>query len=535
MDRNRTYIARLFTSLLFLFSTLLISIPPIYQSPSPVQTLRKKIVNGMPTLDNKDKAILRNWYKTTSVYGRQSASVRTTRTLSVGEQTTLQKRLPSIKRSLERLIGMNLADNEIPKIAFCLSGGGCRAMLFSLGSLAGAEQIGLLDCSSHVISLSGSTWAVAGWLHNDEMPSDTLRKISSRLRKPLHNFSFDPSSLTDTLLKKVVFNQPISTIDLYGNALSQLFLDSINSRSYALLSEQAPVITQGTRPYPIYTAIINKPPQADWLEFTPHEIGNSSHGFIPTWAFGRIFRAGHTIDFAPEQSLGFLMGTWSSSIQTNAEQWNHIAQTLIKAPFLREALQQSFASELTELFLHVSVPDWSLAATQIKLIDIFDASIDSNIPIIPLLRRERCVDIICIIDASSSLPHSSLADMQSACDRLDLTLPDIDFDKADQSTCSVFFSPDYSIPTIIYIPLIKNEAYSSFNPQECLHSYCDTFNFVYTRQQAEELAGLGTFNVKSNRAKIVSAIRDTITKKQIQLSKNKKGNHRLLAKLGNKK
>lgn len=40
----------------------------------------------------------------------------------------------------------------------CLSGGGVRAMIASLGALLAAEELGVLDCCSYTSALSGGAW-----------------------------------------------------------------------------------------------------------------------------------------------------------------------------------------------------------------------------------------------------------------------------------------------------------------------------------------------------------------------------------------
>jgi hypothetical protein len=78
------------------------------------------------------------------------------------------------------------------------------------------------------------------------------------------------------------------------------------------LSQQAePLLSQKKdTPLPLYSAVRprNDPHLAnhryEWFEFSPFEVAAHDSGVaIPTWAFGREFDAGVSMNFAPEPSL----------------------------------------------------------------------------------------------------------------------------------------------------------------------------------------------------------------------------------------
>jgi len=84
--------------------------------------------------------------------------------ISEGEKAYRQKRLPIAKAACEKMLNRKLEDKQIPQIAMICSGGGYRAMLCTTGSLCAANKIGLLDATTHLTALSGSTWAIAPWI-----------------------------------------------------------------------------------------------------------------------------------------------------------------------------------------------------------------------------------------------------------------------------------------------------------------------------------------------------------------------------------
>src|SRR5207247_1896594 len=84
--------------------------------------------------------------------------------LSTGEKNYLNQRLPKVKTALENMLNMQLEDFQVPCIAISGSGGGYRSMIGLLGSLLGAQDFGLLDSSTYIAGLSGSSWMIAPWI-----------------------------------------------------------------------------------------------------------------------------------------------------------------------------------------------------------------------------------------------------------------------------------------------------------------------------------------------------------------------------------
>ena len=78
---------------------------------------------------------------------------------------------------------------------------------------------------------------------------------------------------------------------------------------------------------------------------------------------------------------------------------------------------------------------------------------------------------------------------------------------------------DSSVPVVIYMPLIKNEKYSKkFDPKKAESGYCNTFNFLYSKKQFDELSGLTRFNMLEAKNKIWSVVIDRMLKKSGQVN-----------------
>ncbi len=97
--------------------------------------------------------------------------------------------------------------------------------------------------------------------------------------------------------------------------------------------------------------------------------------------------------------------------------------------------------------------------------------------------------------------------------KYNLKFPKIDYDHATKNFISIFKNnDDPSTPTIIYVPLIKNENYSTtFDPEkETSFGYCFSGNFAYSGKQFEELIGLPEFTLFEQKNVIIDTIKEVI-------------------------
>jgi hypothetical protein len=125
-----------------------------------------------------------------------------------------------------------------------------------------------------------------------------------------------------------------------------------------------------------------------------------------------------------------------------------------------------------------------------------DAGIDFNLPLPPLLRSERKIDLIIIGDWSeqdSDFPAKELVLAEAWAKKRGVSFPIIKNSKAYEtagiSSMTLFneFEDGQSGPTILYIPLIENQ-FSDFSVKQCFKGACSTFNFDYTPDYIEKLS-----------------------------------------------
>ncbi len=488
-----------------------------------LQPVLQKIEGSLQKFSDTMRKPLRNQYKNPNK--KKKASVRASANLSPEEQAYLSKRSTQTIQALNALTGESITSDSLPRIAICCSGGGYRAMTCALGSLIGLEKSGLLNAVSYMAGLSGSTWTIAPWISMGNSLQEFREQLIPRINK---NLSEDVNTLQllDTLWKKFVFDEPLSTIDVYGGFLGNRLLRMPKKNPYKItLAQQQARINNGTLPLPIYTAIATKDPY-EWLEFTPFEVGsNYLGGFIPTWAFGCEFKNGTLIDVVPEQHLGFCMGIWGSAFSANIKETYDAYKDKIDSKVLRDALDLGAGYEyfggvriLPAKIANPYLGMLSSSRSQQKILTLIDAGLDFNIPMPPLLRTEREIDIIIVFDNSYYIQNApALIGAQNYAKKKNLPFPAIEIKDIDKKVCSVFKdATNPQTPIIIYMPLIQNEHYSkNFDPAKCiLKSYCATENFTYNAKQMMELSSLTEYSVIESAPIIIREIKECIERKK---------------------
>ncbi|MDR3549851.1 MAG: hypothetical protein P4L31_00415, partial [Candidatus Babeliales bacterium] len=344
-------------------------------------------------------------------YATEQAQVRTGTDLCQQENNFTSTRISHVKASLEKILNIPLTDKQVPRIAICASGGGYRAALTMLGALDGSDmpiaQNGsknLLDITTYLAAVSGSASVAAGMAYTHKTPSESINHIAPLINKSLLS-DFSMVDLALALKRKTQHGQSISFIDLFGSLMAQrtfkgLGIDHPSSIDLATYASQIDPLKS---PLPIQTSIIgnNTSGKYEWVEFTPFEIGSTFlNTFIPSWAFGRKFENGLSIDFTPPQSLAFCMGLWGSAMCANPHDFFKIRI----APELDPIVSSFVAPQLEQLFTRppfsnvrlspAHVFNWNLGMQNAtlnkhKTLTLVDAGFDSNFPLPPLLRSER--------------------------------------------------------------------------------------------------------------------------------------------------
>ena len=227
------------------------------------------------------------------------ASVRLSSNLCDEEKNFLVYRANKVQQTLEFLVNDESTINKVPRIALCFSGGGYRALIGTMAVLKSAQEVGLLDLTTYISSLSGSTWALAlaSILNNDlDSCTDLTRnEVSNELTA---NFNFN--SVIFNSVSNLIYKQKFSLVSIWGLLLGNRLLNKFSSGNYCTkLSQITKFVEFGNLPLPIFTAGLVEPnDEYDWIEFTPFEIGGlKANTFIPSWSFNRIFKYLLFIDY----------------------------------------------------------------------------------------------------------------------------------------------------------------------------------------------------------------------------------------------
>lgn len=484
------------------------------------QRITQDVINKIESLDESFLSQIRSHFLN-SPYCSTPATVRQGTDLPPQELSFLAQRMPYVKTGLEKLLGMTLTDNQTLRIGIAGSGGGFRAMLNTLGSLLGAQESGLLDCITYASGVSGSTWAIAPFIQSGMTLQQLTQRLVQQLQRSFLDIPLTPSQWTDTLLQKKAFGEHISFVDIFGLLLARHLLAGAADPDFIYLHDQAQLIADGTQFCPIYSPIINGNSYR-WVECTPFEVGSEELAtFIPSWALGRQFIGGTSVNFssppalsfAPPLSLGFLLATWGSAFAAVIA--HNLAQLKPNIPLIKEFVKLE-PTTLLDAVIPAEFYNWNYQLNDLELnstesLILMDGGIFINFDLNSLLRR-KC-DIIIILDASSNLAES--VDLIHAYSYWGARykLPVFNFDGVAQRTVSVFKDDnDPSVPTIIYMPQIKNPQYP-FNPADCLNNFCSTFSLTYTAQQSQDLIESARLNIHDAQPLIVEAIKAKINDK----------------------
>lgn len=476
----------------------------------PIQYAQDTILNMLP-------AVSKNPYK------NQVAYVRDGNNLCESELDYLKKRAVFIKNKLEE---KNYSVPEkVSTISVVCSGGGYRAMLYSLGALKGLEQAGILDLVTYLVGLSGSTWAIGTWLSSGLSLEAFHEWLINHIGYQLNELDDEDFTLMgEVLLTKYCVGQPVGFVDLYGAFIANDLFDSFSDEKMMVhLSDQAQVVNSGAVPFPIYTAISGQDTQAErlWYEFTPYEVGAPwLNAYVPTWAFGRKFKKGVSVSNAPEQSLGTLFGTFGLAVGITVERMfsetnihekmsSSLLKVIIKKILTHYGDKRPISAEYCNMVFDMNDHIFN----DLKIIDLVDAGINCNLPYVPIsgMRQERTSNIIIFIDASAGAIGQELKKVEAYARAHHLLFPVIDYSLINKHAISVFKDEyDPTMPVVIYIPRIVDEQLLALHCDDmpelynCLHHFdietcianesCNTFNFSYTPEQARKLTALGEFN-----------------------------------------
>lgn len=251
-------------------------------------------------------------------------------------------------------------------------------------------------------------------------------------------------------------NAAFGLVDVYGILLGARLLVpkgelGVDDRDFKM-SNQRNYVKYGQNPMPIYTAVRHEipdlagsnslepnHPSADakelakqeawfqWFEMTPYEFFcEEFNAGIPTWAIGRRFNNGKDVPpesgfHLPELRMPILMGIYGSAFCATLSHYYREVRPLVrsltgfgtidevvhgrnedleKVHPIDPAQIPNFVYGMSEEQLRFTTP--TNIHTQ-EYIQLMDAGMSNNLPIYPLLRPGRDVDVIIAFDASADI------------------------------------------------------------------------------------------------------------------------------------
>ncbi|KAI5917093.1 acyl transferase/acyl hydrolase/lysophospholipase [Camillea tinctor] len=355
--------------------------------------------------------------------------------------------------------------DDVPTIAICGSGGGLRALVAGTGSLLATQEDGLYDCITYTSGVSGSCWLQAIYnsslthCHFDRIVEHMKARIGVHIAYPPAAFSSVTTSPTNKLLLCSMVeklkgdpNADFGLVDIYGILLAARLLVpkgelGINDRDFKL-SNQRDYIKYGQNPLPIYTAVRHEIPTVtsasqgqateeakaiakqeawfQWFEMTPYEFFcEEFNAGIPTWALGRRFDGGFDVPpesgfHLPELRMPILMGIFGSAFCATLSHYYREVRPLVKSLTGFGAIDEMIHGHNEDLekvhpFDPAQIPNFTYnmegqlrftTPTKVykdEYLRLMDAGMSNNLPIYPLLRPGRDVDVIVAFDTSADV------------------------------------------------------------------------------------------------------------------------------------
>lgn len=386
----------------------------------------------------------------------ESVSVRTGKGLCSQEREYLKKRSVVVQEVLQKNFGIN----KPLRIAFCCSGGGNRAMIGTLGIFMAAAKYNILQATTYMVGLSGSTWTIAPWFYlfakgliKTDSYQESLTDIKDNfiatlsdksMLDPLKNGIYSVPMLkggaqkdfANQMVERFSFEQPISAVNLWGALVGNYALNQAkDSKLNCVLSDVSALAIDAKLPLPLCSAAFAAKSNLDklsnqdigslyeWFEIGLFEAGSKVLGYIPIKYFGSIFNQGDIVSelACPEYPLSFYLGVCGSFFSLSL---NDLVNKGLKDPkidvmgqevtipiseWVKKILEENIAETTRskrDSRMHAQFANFSkgMSNSYLKdsdLIELFDGASAFNIPL-PLVldNEERAVDIVIIYDAA---------------------------------------------------------------------------------------------------------------------------------------
>ncbi|XP_039201125.1 cytosolic phospholipase A2 isoform X1 [Crotalus tigris] len=278
-----------------------------------------------------------------------STDLRFSMALCDEEKHFREQRKTRVMHHLNKLLGADLASiRDVPVIAILGSGGGFRATVGFSGVMKALYESGILDCATYIGGLSGSTWYMSTLYSHPDFPAKGPKEINVEL---MNSISHTPLKLLtpqkvkryiEALWKKKRAGQPVTFTDIFGMLIGETL---IQNRMDNTLSHMREKINKAQSALPLFTCLHVKPDVselmfADWVEFSPYEIGMAKYGtFMTPNLFGNKFFMGTVVKNYKENPLHFLMGIWGSAFAILINRVLGFSNSHNKGPTMEEELE----------------------------------------------------------------------------------------------------------------------------------------------------------------------------------------------------
>ncbi|CAD6644973.1 HN1_G0037560.mRNA.1.CDS.1 [Saccharomyces cerevisiae] len=352
---------------------------------------------------------------------------------------------------LSKLFNDGNSEN-LPKIAVAVSGGGYRSMLTGAGVLAAMDNRtegayehglgGLLQSTTYLSGASGGNWLVGtlalnNWtsvqdILNNMQNDDSIWDLSDSIVTPGGINIFKTAKRWDHISNAVESKQNAdyntSLADIWGRALAYNFFPSLNRGGIGLTWSSIrdfPVFQNAEMPFPISVAdgrypgtkVINL--NATVFEFNPFEMGSwdpSLNSFANVKYLGTNVSNGVPLErgkcTAGFDNAGFIMGTSSTLFNQFLLRINST-----HLPSFITRLARHFLKDLSQDFNDIAVyspnpfkdtkfldSDYTTSIVDSDSLFLVDGGEDDeNVPVLPLIQKERDVDIIFAVDNSADM------------------------------------------------------------------------------------------------------------------------------------
>lgn len=384
-----------------------------------------------------------DWLKKRSVYTEEALKDFLTRSLANFSDSSI----------LDDLFRGN--SSNVPKIGIAASGGGYRAMLSGAGMIAamdnrteGANEHGLgglLQSSTYLSGLSGGNWLTGtlawnNWtsvqdIVNNFTKDDSIWDIDHSIVTPGGINIFKTGSRWDHISDAVQAKQDagfnISLADVWGRALAYNWFPNLHrggdAYTWSTLRD-VEVFKDGAMPFPISIADGRYPgtrvisSNATLFEFNPFEMGSwdpTLNSFTDIKYLGTNVNKGKPVNkgkcVAGFDNTGFIMGTSSTLFNQFLLQINDTS-----LPKFIVNLASHFLNDLSEDYNDVAIynpnpfkgTEYQLGNSSKSISSSYDLFLldggedQQNVPLNPLIQKQRDLDIIFALDNSADTDES---------------------------------------------------------------------------------------------------------------------------------